>query len=376
MLKVIIYYNNKLYNIDVICKKIVKDFENNNSIGLIINEIKINDNLINDKIILESFLFECQCALFLIDITSIDSFNLIKSLFEKQELLFNNNQNNNILKKILILNKVDLELERKIPQEEITSFLNKNTNLEYLEISLKTLKGIQELSNKMLLSYQIIKENKIPTDYIYEIEESIKNPKIIKDVQAEGTINCIIIGETEVGKSSFLVRYFKDQFNESFLTTVGIDKETKIIKIQNHLYKLTVWDTAGQERFRCIPITYYQNADGILLFFDVHCRKSFNNLDVWVEDIKKNIDTLTNTNMFLIGNKIDLKREISKEEAIGKAKELGIEYFETSAKINMNVNEIMSRMIVKCYTKLRKKNKGETLDKKHLNKKKKGSGCC
>ena len=133
----------------------------------------------------------------------------------------------------------------------------------------------------MLLSYQIIKDNKIPTDYIYEIEDSFKNPSRLV-LQSNVTINCIIIGETEVGKSNFLMRYFRDRFNDYYLTTVGIDK--------------TIWDTAGQERFRCIPAKYYQNADGILLVFDVNCKKSFINVDVWVEDIKKNIETLTNTN--------------------------------------------------------------------------------
>ena len=319
---------------------------------------------------------DCQCALFLIDITSIESFNLIKSLFEKQELLSSNNQNNNILKKILILNKFDLESENKIVKEEISSFLNKNPTVDCLEISLKTLKGIQELSNKIFISYKIIKDNKIPTDYLYEEEESIKNPKKILGLKAEATINCIIIGESKVGKTSFLLRYFRDIFNEYFISTVGIDKETKIIKINNNLYKLTIWDTAGQERFRCLPTKYYQNADGILLFFDVHCKQSFINVDNWVEDIKKFNTKFIKTNIFLIGNKIDLKREITKEEAIRKAKELGIQYFETSAKINMNVSEIMSRMIINCYQKIGKKFTNKTLYKKHLNKKKNNSGCC
>ena len=70
----------------------------------------------------------------------------------------------NILKTILILNKFDLESKRQISQEDISSFLNKNPTLDFIEISLKTLKGIPELSNKLLLSYEKIKDNRIPTD--------------------------------------------------------------------------------------------------------------------------------------------------------------------------------------------------------------------
>ena len=282
----------------------------------------------------------------------------------------------NILKTILILNKFDLESKRQISQEDISSFLNKNPTVDFIEISLKTLKGIPELSNKILLSYEKIKDNRIPTDYIYEEESCIKNSQNSIALKAEATINCILIGETEVGKSSFLMRYFRDEFSDYFLTTVGIDKETKIIKIKDEIIRLTLWDTAGQERFRSLPIKYYQNADGVLLFFDLNNKQSFINVNIWVEDIKKNIKKNTKTNIFLIGNKIDLKREITKEEAIKKADELGMQYFEASSKINMNVTEIMARMIFNCYPNIERNNSvNASLDKKKLNKKK-GGGCC
>ena len=367
--------------IDIVCKKFIKNFENGESLGFNVNEIRVDNVLINDKDLLECYFLDCQCALFMVDITSEESFKLIKELIEAIEKILPNSENNNdnqikvenYLKKILILNKTDLDSERKVSQEDISSFLTEYPTIDSLEISLKALKGVPELSNKLQNSYLKKVDTKLPTDYIYEEEESIKNPQKSYNLNALGTINFILIGETEVGKSCFLMRYYRNQFSDTFLTTVGIDKETKTIKIKDEIYRLTLWDTAGQERFRCLPIKYYQNADGVLILFDINCKQSFLNVDLWVEDLKKNIKQFSNKNIFLIGNKIDLERQVTKEEAIKKAKEIGIDYFEVSCKINMNVTEVMAKIIYNIYPTIGKA-AGSKLDNKK-NKNKKG-GCC
>ena len=330
---------------------------------------------------LESYLFECQCALFLVDITSNESFEIIENLIETIEHILANYKDNKknpskYIKKLLILNKIDLDSEKKVSQDIINSFLEKHPDINLLEISLKTEKGIPELLNKILLSYENIGENNLPTDNIYEEIESYKNPQNCANLKAEATINCIIIGESEVGKSCFLMRYFRNVFNDNFLTTVGIDKEARIIKIKDTVYRITLWDTAGQERFRSLPNKYYQNADGVLLLFDVSKKSSFENVDIWLDDTKINIKNDSKTKIFLIGNKIDLKRVVTKEEAIKKANECGMEYFEVSCKINMNVTEVMSTMIYNCYQNIEKTEGGAKLDRRKIKKRKGGGGCC
>ena len=345
-----------------------------------------------DNVLLETYFFECQCALFIVDITSNESFNLIRKLIKNLEEYFpskkneENSENNkdeqdnglyssalNYLKKILVINKIDLESERKVSQEDISSLLNEFPSLDSLEISLKTQKGIPDLENKLLLSYEKNKENNLPTDYIYEESEYFKNPQICLNLKAEASINLIVIGDSEVGKSCLLIRYLRNQFNNSFLTTVGIDKEARIIKIKDKIFRLILWDTAGQERFRSLPIKYYQNADGVLILYDVTNKTSFVNADVWVEDYKKHANK-SRVNMFLVGNKIDLKRQVPKEEAIKKAKEYGMNYYEVSCKINMNISEVIAKMIQQCYPSIVKSEVAK-LDPKKVNKKKGGS-CC
>ena len=316
------------------------------------------------------------------DITSTDSFNLIKNLIVKVEKVINKVNNNknydnginkNNLKKLLIINKSDLESERKISQEEISSFLNNNTSYELIDLSLKIKNGINSLNSKLVEAFKVKQDSNLPCDQIYEESESYNDPEAGLSIKTKTTINCVLIGETEVDKSSFLIRYFKDEYNDLFLTTIGLDKETKVIKINNDVYRFTLWDTAGQERFRSIPPKYYQNADGIIFLFDINDRKSINNANDWISDIKKYMRKKARKNIFLVGNKIDLKRNITKEEAIRLADEHGMKYFEISCKTNMNLTELVNRMIYNCYPTI-EDSIGGKLDKKK-NKKKKGN-CC
>ena len=192
----------------------------------------------------------------------------------------------------------------------------------------------------------------------------------------------ILVGDSAVGKSCFLNRYFKEQFTDEFLTTLGIDRQIKVIKIEESEYKVNFWDTAGQERFHSLPKKYFQNADGILIFFDVTKEDSFKNLEYWIENIKDYLGNNENKklSLFLIGNKIDLdNRVINKKDVEIYANSLGLKYYESSAKINLNVNEIISRMILQCHMNLINSNdyyiksKQNTLDD---NKKDEENSCC
>ena len=136
-----------------------------------------------------------------------------------------------------------------------------------------------------------------------------------------------------------------------------MDGEKKIIKIKDKIYRLTIWDTAGQERFRAIPKRYYQNVDGILLFFDLNQRQTFDNILNWIKSIHENTKSrFTNESndltITLIGNKIDLERKVSHEEINKLVHELNISYFEVSCKFNINIYDSISYNIFECIKKL------------------------
>ena len=280
------------------------------------------------------------------------------------------------MKTIIVQNKIDLEKSSQIKESEITELINSRKNIETIKISTKDRSGVEELINKINKSVNESK-NELPMNII---SESVDNNK--KLVNSQGYLSFILIGDTEVGKTCFFNRYFRDTFSFDFLSTIGIEKESKLVKINNEIYKITLWDTAGQERFKSLPRKYYQNADGVFLLFDVTKEDTFNNVSNWVNDIKEysNIvvgqDGQQQVPLFLLGNKIDsLERVISIEQGKKLATSLGMKYFEISCKINMNIPEVMSQMIMESYMKTNHIDNFFRLSKgKELKTEKKG--CC
>ena len=149
----------------------------------------------------------------------------------------------------------------------------------------------------------------------------------------------LLLGNSDVGKSSLLLRYVDSVWNDAFVPTIGVDFKVKTLNINDKKIKMQIWDTAGQERFRTVVATYFRGAHGILLLYDVTNKDSFKNLENWLIEIEKNAQE--KVLKILIGNKCDLNddREITTEEGKAFALRNGMEFMETSAKMNTNVTE-------------------------------------
>nr|ACO10915.1 Ras-related protein Rab-3 [Caligus rogercresseyi] len=155
----------------------------------------------------------------------------------------------------------------------------------------------------------------------------------------------LIIGNSSVGKTSFLFRYADDSFTSAFVSTVGIDFKVKTVFRQDKRVKLQIWDTAGQERYRTITTAYYRGAMGFILMYDVTNEDSFNHVHDWCTQIKTY--SWDNAQVILVGNKCDMEDErvISFERGKQLADSLGLEFFETSAKENINVRAVFERLV-------------------------------
>ena len=149
----------------------------------------------------------------------------------------------------------------------------------------------------------------------------------------------LLVGNSNVGKSSLFLRFVDEIWKENFIPTIGVDFKIKSIKIDNKTIKLQIWDTAGQERFKSILSSYYKGANGILLLYDITNVNSFKNLSNWLIDIEKN--SSKDVKKILIGNKCDLNE--LRKIPINKGKEFtdtyNMNFIETSAKNNVNNNE-------------------------------------
>ena len=185
----------------------------------------------------------------------------------------------------------------------------------------------------------------------------------------------LIIGESGVGKTCFLLRYAENSFVANHLLTIGIDFKIKVIEIEGKNIKLQIWDTAGQDRFRTITKTYYKGSHGVILVYDVCDERSFGNVKNWVNQIEQNAKS--SICKVLVGNKCDkAERVITEEQGRKLAEEYNMKFYETSAKTGQNVEETFTYLtgeILKIYKNKEGHTGGVTLngkdDKEH-------QGCC
>lgn len=149
----------------------------------------------------------------------------------------------------------------------------------------------------------------------------------------------LIIGDSGVGKSSLLLRFADNLFSGTYITTIGVDFKIRTIDVGGEKVKLQIWDTAGQERFRTITSTYYRGTHGVIVVYDVTNGDSFVHVKNWLHEIEQNCDVVSR---ILVGNKNDSpdKKVVELAEAQKYADQVGIDLFETSAKDNINVEEV------------------------------------
>ncbi|EEB18186.1 GTP-binding nuclear protein RAN1, putative [Pediculus humanus corporis] len=161
------------------------------------------------------------------------------------------------------------------------------------------------------------------------------------------TLKILIIGESGVGKSSLLLRFIDDKFDPDQPLTIGVDFKTKEMTVDGNRVKLALWDTAGQERFRTLIPSYYRDAHGAILVYDVSNYITFRKIEDWLNELDV-YATKPNLIKIIVGNKIDLeKREVTKEEGIKLAKRHATLFIESSVKTKDGVQTAMQELVQK-----------------------------
>lgn len=158
----------------------------------------------------------------------------------------------------------------------------------------------------------------------------------------------LMIGDAGVGKSSMLLRFTDDSFDDHIQSTIGVDFKVKHMDVMDKRVKLTIWDTAGQERFRTLTSSYYRGAQGVVMVYDVTRRDSFENLEQWLKEIKLySPNNGEGVVKLLVGNKIDLERAVPREEAEAWARSQGMLFLEASAKTKMGIRQCFLEVVQK-----------------------------
>ena len=315
-------------------------------------EIRLDDKIIYNTNLLDSFFLDCQCALFLVDMTNQKSFDKVKYLISliKTDIY-------PYLSKIIVETKSDLANE--ITDEEYLIYKNENSNIPFIKISVKTGDNLDNLLSNI---YDEINSNNSEKDSIPINKVSKCISKNFPVEACRRSFSLILLGNSGVGKTNFMTRYSRNLFQTIFVSTTGMEKEIKVLKVnKGDYYKLTLFDTAGQERYRSLPKKYYKNIDGVLLLFDINDKESFEDVNNWMKEInefsgksiakegeEKNENNIV---IYLLGNKIDdinSEEKVTKEEIDKLANELGIKYYDISCKWNLNIDEVMARITLDC----------------------------
>lgn len=157
----------------------------------------------------------------------------------------------------------------------------------------------------------------------------------------------VLLGEGCVGKTSLMLRYVQDKFNEKHLTTLQASFLNKRLNIEGQRVNIAIWDTAGQERFHALGPIYYRDSNGAILVYDITDEDSFFKVQNWVKELKKMLGE--DIALCIAGNKIDLERDrhVDAAEAEVYAKTVGAKHFHTSAKLNKGIEEMFFELTKK-----------------------------
>jgi small GTP-binding protein len=184
----------------------------------------------------------------------------------------------------------------------------------------------------------ILEDLRIKEQSTLEVEAFPEEP-----VEDKGVIKykfkIVVCGDPGVGKTSTILRFTDNAFIRTYIPTLGVNISEKNIKIDGNLVGLILWDIAGQSKFETMRKHFYKGTEAVILIFDLTSRKSFESIPKWYEDIKKYLMSDTDIIGFILGNKEDLieSRLIGEKNAIKIAKELNLDYIETSALTGKNV---------------------------------------
>lgn len=150
----------------------------------------------------------------------------------------------------------------------------------------------------------------------------------------------VLLGEGCVGKTSLVLRYVENKFNDKHFTTLQASFLNKKLNIAGKRVNLAIWDTAGHERFHALRPIYYRDSNGAILVYDITDEDSFTKVKNWVKELRKMLGD--DVCLCIVGNKTDLEKDraVPIAEAESYAASVKANHFQTSAKQNRGIEEL------------------------------------
>lgn len=159
-----------------------------------------------------------------------------------------------------------------------------------------------------------------------------------------------LLGDSEVGKTSLILRYVKNEFTEVYKQTLGADFMTKKIDVNgdpNKRITLAIWDLAGQEQFSSLREYYLAGTLAVIICFDLTQKVTFEHVPAWIQETRNICGDIP---IMLVGTKNDLedRRQVTKKDVDGfleKDTSEKLKFYETSSALHQNVNEVFQYIV-------------------------------
>lgn len=162
-------------------------------------------------------------------------------------------------------------------------------------------------------------------------------------------LKVVVLGSSNVGKTSVINRYCNGTFIEETRSTIGAGFFTHSLTIDDYEVTIMLWDTAGEERFRSVAPSLLRGANGLIIVFDVTQKPSFDDIDLYLDMFLDHCKVEPDQEMpvLLLGNKADLDGRVIPEESIEKWKKKNnvSYYYEVSAKTGMNIEKAIEELV-------------------------------
>ena len=225
-------------------------------------------------------------------------------------------------------------------------------------------KGVEKEKKENMINNNLIDdtsdESNISDSVVSDIVLTEKLKLISKEKKSKfkdsNKINIVIIGQKEVGKSSFCIRFVENRFEDFYIPSIGVEKFAKMTAYNSRNFKINFSVICGSDKLKKW-INLIEEADFFFFFYDITKIRSFNYLNLYLKQLKNYLflcDKEEKTpNFCIIGNKYDIEGEkkISNDIINKMIKNNGIKYFDISVKSLKNINNLI-QFFVKTYDKL------------------------
>eukprot|EP00064_Thunnus_orientalis_P012585 superscaffoldBa00001947_g12620 len=295
-----------------------------------------------------------------------------ESYYEPTEEVVGNTRDNEILQAM----KRSLIIEAPVEEKSVETMLEEMDKLDTSQTD-EVIESDKKPSSNISISKtgEPVSERISVQHHYAEVRLGQESQKSLSldNYKGANRYNVVMIGDSSVGKTSFMKRAQSGKFSFDLPASVGLDSCLWNVVVDGKPVVLQLWDTAGQERFHSITRQIFHKAQAFLLIYDITSSESFFAVRYWVDCIKEG--AMDDVTVLLLGNKSDCsERKVATQEGEILAKEYNFDFMECSAATGENV--VQSLEIV---ARLLSQKVDTTKDAVVLRKEpqqKKASGCC